>query len=82
MTNKNKTDKKIFNWTRKNAGFFFFGVGVTMFLLNLITVVNAINLIAALNLNVQIPMSGYYISLVSSVILMTYSLYNIYVEQK
>ena len=81
MENKKKESKKIFNWNKRNAGFFFFGVGVTMFLLNLITVVNAINLIASLNLNVQIPMSGYYISLITSVILMTYSLYNIYIEQ-
>ena len=63
-----------------NFGFFFFGVGATMFFINLITVINAINLIATLNVNVQIPMAGYYTSLICSVILMTYSLYNIYNE--
>ncbi len=71
---------KEFSLNRKSMGFFFFGVGITMFILNLTTVINAINLISTLNYSIRIPLEGYYISLVSSVILMTYSLYNIYID--
>lgn len=81
MKKINKKMNEIFTWDRKTMGYFFFGVGITMFTLNLTTVINAINLISRLNLDIQIPMGGYYISLVSSVILMTYSLYNIYIEE-
>ena len=72
---------KEFTLNKRSMGFFFFGVGITMFILNLTTVINAINLISTLNYDVRIPLTGYYISLVSSVVLMTYSLYNIYIEE-
>ena len=72
---------KIIPWDRKTVGFFFFGVGVTMFILNLTAVINAINLIANYGVNVKIPLGGYYTSLISSVLLMTYSLYNIYIDK-
>jgi len=82
MRKKKSILMEAFSFNKAEMGYFFFGVGITMFLLNLITVVQAIKLIGALNLSVTIPMAGYYISLVSSVILMTYSLYNIYVVEE
>jgi len=65
---------------KKAMGYFFFGVGVTMFILNLTSIIQFIDFITRSQIENVVPMTGYYVSTVSSVILMTYSLYNIYEE--
>lgn len=68
--------KKGFPFNKQTVGYFFLGIGFTMFLLNIITIVNFSNMVSFSN--VTIPLTGYYISVISSIILMTYSIYNIY----
>ncbi|MCA9497208.1 MAG: hypothetical protein KC589_09765 [Nanoarchaeota archaeon] len=65
-----------FLWDRKTVGYFFLGVGLTMFIINITLILSVMQVWSS-----GYPMSGYYISIISSVILMTYSLYNIYVEE-
>lgn len=65
--------KKGFPFNKQTVGYFFLGIGFTMFLLNIITIVTFSSI-----QNIEIPLNGYYISVISSIILMTYSIYNIY----
>lgn len=60
-------------WDKKNIGLFFLGIGLIMFILNITTMLEII-----IRYDITIPMSGYYVSILSSVFLMAYSLYNIY----
>lgn len=64
----------------KKISFFFLGVGLTMFLLNVITIVNFLVLINALDYQVNVSLNGYYVSIISSVVLTTYSIYNLLEE--
>jgi hypothetical protein len=64
-----------FIWDHKTIGTFFLGVGFIMFVLNITSIIQVINIEGA-----YYPMSGYYISVLSSMFLMGYSLYNIYKE--
>ena len=73
--------KNIFKFNKVNMGYFFFGVGVTMFILNMISIMEFINFVNAHNLTNVIPYDGFYVSLVSSLILMTYSLYNVFTDK-
>lgn len=68
----------IFYFNSTNVSYFFFGVGVTMFLLNLIGIVHAIKMVATFGAIVYIPTLGYYVSTLSSIFLMTYSFYNLF----
>lgn len=62
--------------SRKIAGYFFLGIGFTMFILNITTILTIMQYYSG-----GYPLAGYYISILSSIILMTYSLYNIYIEE-
>jgi len=62
-----------FTFDKKTIGYFFLGVGFTMFILNVITIVNFLKFS-----QINLPLTGYYISIVCSIFLMTYSVYNIY----
>ncbi|MCA9459816.1 MAG: hypothetical protein KC550_04680 [Nanoarchaeota archaeon] len=78
MAKKKSLIEKIdeeFLWDRKTVGYFFLGVGLTMFIINITLILSVMKIWSS-----GYPMSGYYISIISSIILMTYSLYNIYVE--
>ena len=74
--NHNEKGNKKFIFDKKTIGLFFLGVGFNMFLLNIVTIFNFLSLIK----NGSYPLTGYYISIVSSIILMAYSIYNIYDE--
>lgn len=69
-----------FPFEKESVGLFFLGVGVTMFLLNLITIINAVPYMAEMSAYGGYPLAGYYISIISSILLMTYSLYNVYTK--
>ena len=69
-----KLDNKL-GWDKKTIGHFFLGVGLIMFILNITTILNFIQYTG-----MGFPMTGYYTSTASSMFLMGYSLYNIYVE--
>ena len=62
-----------FTFDKKTIGYFFLGVGFTMFILNVVTIVNFMKFE-----EINIPLTGYYISIICSIFLMTYSVYNIY----
>jgi len=62
---------------RKNISFFFLGVGLIMFIVNIITILNFIKYTS-----VEFPMTNYYASVGSSLFLMLYSLYNFYCDWK
>lgn len=72
--------EKIFNWNRESIGLFFLGVGLTMFIVNITAILNILPYLSLLSTYVEYPLLGYYVSVLSSIILMTYSLYNMYVE--
>ncbi|USN44883.1 MAG: hypothetical protein H6500_03510 [Candidatus Woesearchaeota archaeon] len=75
--------KKQILLTRHNIGLFFLGVGMTMFLVNITTMLTVAPYLKLLNVGLaSLPLAGYYISVLSSVFLMGYSLYNIYVEEE
>ena len=61
------------------VGSFFLGVGLTMFMLNITAVMQLIPYMAAMkSIYGVFPMHGFYVSVLSSMILMVYSLYNMY----
>lgn len=65
---------------RESIAFFFLGVGLTMFIVNVTAIINLMPFIHLLSNNIEYPLLSYYISLTSSIVLMAYSLYNIYFE--
>lgn len=79
---KSKTKiEDIFALYREKAAFFFLGVGITMLILNMIAFFQLLPIIVyMISVVGTFPMHGFYVSIVSSVILITYSLYNIYVK--
>lgn len=85
MVKKKKTlihhvHDKHFTFTRKDVGLFFLGVGLTMFILNIASMINSLQTILEVGKMVEYPFMGFYISLLSSILLMAYSLLNIYEE--
>lgn len=72
--------KKVFSWDRESIGLFFLGVGLTMFIVNITAILNILPFLPMLSTYVEYPLLGYYVSILSSIILMTYSLYNMYIE--
>ncbi len=63
------------------AGVFFLGVGITMFILNITSILQLIPYLSAMNKILgPYPLYGFYISLISSIILISYSIFNIYNE--
>ena len=86
MAKKKKTllhsiHEKHFSFTKNEIGLFFLGVGLTMFLLNIASMINSIQAIIEAGKVVKYPFMGFYISLLSSMLLMIYSLYNIYEQE-
>lgn len=67
-----KIDEEFF-WDKKTVGHFFLGIGLILFILNITTILNIIQV----NF-MTYPLTGYYTSTAGSVFLMAYSLYNIY----
>ena len=81
MVKKKMLDKleKHVPFSKKEIGLFFLGVGFTMFLLNITTYIQLLPYIEFLNsMGLKVLMTGYYTSIVSSIILILYSVYNIY----
>ena len=76
--NINTKLKKYFYLDNRTIGFFFLGVGITIFMLSLIIVETTIKLIVKYHSNVQISTGNFYLTIISSIIIMLYSLYNIY----
>ncbi len=74
--------KDTFEVKQSTIGYIFLGVGITLFLLNLTSVIEFMIFINSNNITTPIPMSGFYISVISSIIVMTYSLFNIYSEKE
>ena len=75
-TNKQNISKQIcdeFKWNEKTIATFFLGVGFILFILNLTTVMKALDMIAR-----GFPVTSFYTSIASSMVLMSYSIYNIY----
>ncbi len=70
--------KTHFHFTRQQAGLFFLGVGLTLFILNMVSMINMLDLILAVKDRVQYPFLGFWISTFASLILMGYSAMNIY----
>lgn len=78
MTNK-KISKIIFN--RQKVSLVFLGVGITMFLINMTSIITLLPYVEFVNQAYGTNfLGGYYISVISSIILMTYSLYNLFIE--
>ncbi len=75
-----KTSKKnIFEFKKREIGLFFLGIGLTMFILNITTYMQILPYISFMKQFTGVsPLTGYYTSISSSIILMIYSLYNIY----
>ncbi len=65
-----------FIWDYRTIGTFFLGIGFIMFVLNVTSILQFMNIGIFLY-----PMTGYYVSILSSMFLMSYSLYNIYKEE-
>ena len=65
----------ILSFNKRSIGFFFLGIGLIMFILNVTTILNFIQYT-----NIEFPMTNYYTSVASSLFLMLYSLYNIYIS--
>lgn len=79
--NNKESSKELFPFKSETIGLFFLGVGITMFILNLITILNALPYLGYIKETYKgFPLSGYYISMISSIILIGYSLYNIYAK--
>ena len=67
-----------FYLSHKDVGLFFLGIGLTMFILNVTAMVQLYPLIGDLKEVYGIaPITAYYISFASSIILIAYSAYNI-----
>ena len=62
-----------FIWDNRTIGTFFLGVGFVMFVLNITSILQITQYTI-----IPYPMTGYYVSVLSSIFLMSYSLYNIY----
>lgn len=62
-----------FIWDYRTIGTFFLGVGFVMFVLNITSILQIMQYTV-----IPYPMTGYYVSVLSSIFLMGYSLYNIY----
>lgn len=69
-----------FSFDKKEVGLFFLGVGLTMFILNIASMINSIHAIIQTGKIIEYPFMGFYVSLLSSILLMLYSLLNIYEE--
>lgn len=84
MTQKKSTHKKnksLFELNKKTIGLFFLGVGVTTFILNVATFLTLFQYMEIIRQYPQLSLSAYYISIVSSLVLIFYSLFNIYDEE-
>lgn len=62
-----------FIWDHRTIGTFFLGIGFVMFVLNITSILQIIQYNV-----IPYPMTGYYVSVLSSIFLMAYSLFNIY----
>ena len=77
-TVKKKTIKEHINeefeWNNTNINILFLGIGLVMFVLNVTTIITFIPFIDKYDL----PLAGFYTSLLSSLFLIGYATYNIY----
>jgi hypothetical protein len=79
--NDNKTFlKKIeddYLWDNATIGIFFLGVGSILFIINITTMLHAVQYV-----KYGLSMTGFYGSTLGSLIIMLYSLYNIYATEE
>lgn len=68
-----KVHKKIFDMDREDVAFLFLGVGLTMFLLNITTIINMM-----ITWGGVYSLTSYFVSSASSILIILYSVYNIY----
>lgn len=80
MAKKKLIHTSAFSFDKKEVGLFFLGVGLTMFILNIASMINSIHAIIQAGKIIQYPFMGFYVSLLSSILLMLYSILNIYEE--
>lgn len=65
---------------RKKIGLIFLGVGITMFLMNMLTIISLLPYIEMIRTIYGNALTGYYVSVISSIILIVYSMYNIFLD--
>jgi hypothetical protein len=70
--------EKHFTFSKHHAGLFFLGVGLTLFILNIVSMLNMLELIILAGDRLQYPFLGFWISTFASLILMGYSIMNIF----
>lgn len=70
--------EKHFHFTKQHSGLFFLGVGLTLFLLNMVSMLNMLEFILLVKDQLTYPFLGFWISTIASLILMGYSIMNIY----
>lgn len=83
MKKSHHEEKKNFSskLDKKTIGLFFLGVGVTTFILNIATFLTLFEYIEIIRQYPELSFSAYYVSIVSSLILIFYSLFNIYDDE-
>ncbi len=66
---------------KKKIGLVFLGVGLTMFILNMVTIISLLPYLSLITSSAGTnSLTGYYLSVISSIILIVYSVYNINIE--
>lgn len=66
---------------RQKVSLIFLGVGITMFLLNMLSIITLLPYLEYLVQNsIAHTLTGYYISVISSIILIVYSMYNLFID--
>lgn len=70
-----------FSFDKKQTGLFFLGVGITMLILNMVAMITSIQQIIQSGIIIQYPFGAFYFSFLCSIILIMYSVLNIYEEK-
>jgi hypothetical protein len=66
-----------FGFSKREVALFFLGVGLTLFILNMASMINMLEVLVYVKDKIEYPFLGFYISTLSSIILMGYSLFNL-----
>lgn len=75
-----ESKKRFFSFSKKDVSLFFLGAGLTLFLLNISAAISILPYIEVLKGHTNYPLLGYYVSILSSIFLMTYASYILYIE--
>ncbi len=73
--------KKHFAFTKRETALFFLGIGLALFILNMVSMLNMLDYLVEIKNQVSQPFLGFYVSTLASVILMAYSLFNMHEEK-